>query len=112
MVERWTVVPFVGCSIHPDETSHVVQWLGYLVFTQAIWVQFPAWEGDGARARFYEDSMAEWLTRRPAKPVSFGGAGSNPAAVACTNGRVVKALRLGRNLFGGMGSNPISYKKC
>lgn len=106
MVERWTVVPMVGCSIHPDETFPCSPMVRIPGFHPGDLGSIPSMGGG------FKDSIAEWLTRRPAKPVSFGGAGSNPAAVACTNGRVVKALRLGRNLFGGMGSNPISYKKC
>ena len=63
--------------------------------------------------------MAEWLRRQIRNLVGFARVGSNPTGVAIYISNIIicaflaewsKALRLGRSIFGCVGSNPTECK--
>ena len=75
LVERWTVVPLVVCSIHTRRTKkrfHYLIWLCSVVVSYLLWVQV-------TRIRFPAEPLVSWSSWLGRLLYTQKIAGSNPA---------------------------------
>ena len=61
--------------------SYQAHFAPLLLFPSPIGADAKPAEYNESGQTIHQDTLAEWLTRGPAKAVSFGRAGSNPAGV-------------------------------